>query len=117
MGHVVLLGRSVFDNGAYVARGEPDVVRRLRGCLPAGWRATLAVVDGAVTGGVPRQLGGLPPDATHLVVSAGGGVEGADYANPIEPSARGGAKIARAIAGPLGEHDPARRRSEVFAWG
>ena len=71
MPHVVLLGDSIFDNGAYV-RGGPDVIRQLRGVLPGGWTATLAAVDGAVTGSVPRQLQGLPSDATHLVVSIGG---------------------------------------------
>lgn len=70
-GHVVLLGDSIFDNGAYVD-GGPDVVAQLREVLPAGWRATLAAVDGDVTGGVARQVRGLPRDATHLVVSVGG---------------------------------------------
>jgi hypothetical protein len=211
MGHVVLLGDSVFDNGAYVRPGEPDVVRQLRSTLPTSWRATLAAVDGAVTRSVPGQLGRMPPDATHLVVSAGGNdalcqqdvLEGrtrsvaeglleladvrdaftrdyramldavlgrdlptavctvydprfqdlsrqriavvalalfndvvtreafrrglpvvdlrlvsseeADYANPIEPSAYGGAKIALAIADVVLRHDFARRRSEIFA--
>ncbi len=40
--------------------------------------------------------------------------EDADYANPIEPSSRGGEKIVRAIAKLLAEHDFARRRTEVF---
>jgi hypothetical protein len=69
--HVVLLGDSVLDNGAYVA-GGPDVVAQLRPLLPAGWRATLLAVDGAVTADVARQLGRLPPDASRLVVSVGG---------------------------------------------
>nr|MDQ3805188.1 SGNH/GDSL hydrolase family protein [Acidobacteriota bacterium] len=38
----------------------------------------------------------------------------ADYANPIEPSARGGEKIARAIARLVAEHDFARGRTQVF---
>ena len=71
MGHVVLLGDSVFDNAAYVG-GAPDVVRQLAGQLPQGWRATLGAVDGSTTRGVARQLERLPPGATHLVVSAGG---------------------------------------------
>ncbi len=211
MGHVILLGDSVFDNGAYVGRGEPDVVRQLRDRLPAGWGATLAAVDGAVTGSVLRQLERIPPGTTHLVVSVGGNdalrrqdvlevrarsiaegllaladvrdgftrgyramleavlarglptalctvydprfpdparqrvavaglalfndaitreafgrglplvdlrlicSEDADYANPIEPSARGGAKIAAAVAELVAGHDFARRRSAVFA--
>ena len=213
MGHAVLLGDSVFDNGAYVGPGEPDVARQLRDRLPAGWGATLAAVDGAVTDSVRRQLERIPPGATHLVVSVGGNDalrrqdvlgaptrsvaeallaladvrdgfgrgyqamleavlaralptaictiydprfpdparqrvavagltlfndaitreafgrglplvdlrlvcgDAADYANPIEPSARGGAKIAGAIAGLVTGHDFARRRSGVFAQG
>jgi hypothetical protein len=71
MTHIVLLGDSIFDNAAYV-RGGPDVVAQLGALLPAPWRATLLAIDGAVIDGVPRQLDRLPPDATHLVVSAGG---------------------------------------------
>jgi len=71
MPHVVLLGDSIFDNAAYVP-GGPDVVTQLRQTLPTGWQATLAAVDGAVTADVRRQIGGIPFDATHLVVSIGG---------------------------------------------
>jgi hypothetical protein len=207
--HIVLLGDSVFDNAAYIARG-PDVVAHLRTAIPSGWRATLLAVDGATCSGVPRQLRGLPADATHLVVSAGGNDalgrsalldesarsvadtllklsaiaaefraeyismlealgrtglpvavctiydprfpdplrrelgrtalavindvilreavarglpvidlrlvcdEDADFANPIEPSVQGGAKIAAAILGLVASHDFRRRRTEVF---
>ncbi|WP_171027170.1 SGNH/GDSL hydrolase family protein [Pseudarthrobacter sp. NamB4] len=69
-GHVVLLGDSIFDNGAYVG-GSPDVVAQLRDELP-DWRCTLLAVDGDVTPGVLRQLASLPRDATHVVVSVGG---------------------------------------------
>jgi lysophospholipase L1-like esterase len=72
MGHVVLLGDSIFDNASYVRRGEPDVVAQLRTKLPRDWNATLCAVDGAVTAGVMRQLERVPSDATHLVVSVGG---------------------------------------------
>jgi hypothetical protein len=71
MPHVVLLGDSIFDNGAYVA-GGPDVAAQLAALLPAAWRVTLAAVDGAVIADVPRQLARVPADATHLVLSAGG---------------------------------------------
>jgi hypothetical protein len=70
MRHVVLLGDSVFDNGAYVG-GGPDVAAQLREALPA-WRTTLLAVDGSTVSDVPGQLAGLPPDASHLVISAGG---------------------------------------------
>ncbi len=38
----------------------------------------------------------------------------ADYANDIEPSVKGGAKIAKAIATLLTTHDFTRRRSEIY---
>jgi len=210
MYHVALLGDSVFDNGAYVAQGEPDVVRQLRARLPEGSKATLLAVDGSRLPNVARQSAAVPADATHLVLSCGGNdalghaglleerassvaecldklaragrqferdygealaalaarrlptavctiyfprFEDADvqrlavtalsifndritraafaaglplidlrlvcddpldYANPIEPSARGGDKIARAIARAVAEHDFAARRTSVF---
>ena len=197
MGHVVLLGDSILDNGAYTGDG-PDVITQLRTLLPRGWTATLLAVDGSVAAGLVAQAARVPRGATHLVVSAGGNDalrhvalldaparsggevldrladaaagfeadyraglatvvdrglptiactiyngsapdpafqrrattaltlfndvilrvafeygltvidlrfvcnEAADYANPIEPSSRGGAKIARAIAGAVG---------------
>lgn len=71
MGHVVLLGDSIFDNGLYVSRGS-SVVEQLRVRLPRGWSATLVAVDGAVASSVLRQIPRIPEGATHLVVSAGG---------------------------------------------
>ena len=207
-GHVVLLGDSVLDNGAYTS-GGPDVVRQLTSMLPAGWRASLLALDGAMMGDLEHQLYKLPADVTHLVVSIGGndvlqnldvlqlkakssldallslgkrvsgfergyraavdrvgqlglpttictiyngnlsGQEGAaarvalmafndvilrvafesklqvidlrlvctepaDYANPIEPSSRGGEKIARAIMRSLGLAGPTSDHSRVY---
>jgi hypothetical protein len=208
MGHVVLLGDSIFDNAAYVA-GAPDVVRQVRQRLPQGSKATLAAVDGSTMREVPQQLRRLPGDATHQVLSVGGNdalgssdflgaparstaealsgladigagfergyrsvlaevlgqglptaictiyyprfpdaalqkvavagltvfndcivraafthglplldlrlicTEDGDYANPIEPSARGGEKIARAIV-EFVEQDPTGGRTQVF---
>jgi hypothetical protein len=71
MYHVVLLGDSIFDNARYVP-DRPPVIEQLRQALPPGSRATLLAVDGSVTEDVAGQLRELPPDATHLVVSAGG---------------------------------------------
>jgi hypothetical protein len=71
LGHVVLLGDSIFDNARYVP-GGPSVIEHLRSGLPPGWRATLLAVDGSVAEQVERQLARLPADATHLVVSTGG---------------------------------------------
>ena len=71
MGHVFLLGDSIFDNAAYVGR-QPAVIEHLRRALPPGWAATLLAVDGASAIDVQEQLGRLDRTATHLFVSAGG---------------------------------------------
>ena len=71
MPHVVLLGDSILDNGAYTS-GGPDVITQVRETLPAGWRATLGAVDGATTEDFGPQLAGLSEDVTHAVVSLGG---------------------------------------------
>ena len=52
---------------------------------------------------------GLPVIDLRLVCN-----EDADYANPIEPSAHGGEKIATVIARLVAEHDFSCSRSEVF---
>ncbi len=71
VGHVVLLGDSIFDNAFYVP-GGPSVLDHLRRILPSGWQATLVAVDGATASSVLRQIERIPADATHLVLSAGG---------------------------------------------
>lgn len=71
MSHIILLGDSIFDNGAYV-HGGPDVNTQLQEILPVGWKTTLRAVDGSTTAWVPAQLVDLPSDATHLVLSVGG---------------------------------------------
>jgi lysophospholipase L1-like esterase len=70
-GHIVLVGDSIFDNGAYVS-GGPDVTTQLGAILPNGWKATLRAVDGATTRDVADQLSKLPTGTTHLIISAGG---------------------------------------------
>jgi hypothetical protein len=71
MPHAVLVGDSIFDNGAYVAPGE-EVIEKLMRQLPAGFQASLLARDGAVIADVASQLADLPADTSHLVVSAGG---------------------------------------------
>jgi hypothetical protein len=94
MRHVVLLGDSILDNGAYTD-GGPDVVAQLRAALPAGDRATLVAVDGATTAGIPAQLARVPRDATHLVLSVGGN-DALGHVGLLEEPARtvGGALLA-----------------------
>ncbi len=71
MGHVFLLGDSIFDNAAYV-RSQPAVIEHLGRALPPGWGATLLAVDGDSAIDVRDQLRRLDHSATHLFVSAGG---------------------------------------------
>jgi hypothetical protein len=71
MAHVVLLGDSIFDNGAYT-NGGPDVIQQLTPLLPSGWKATLLALDGARIDDVGTQLARMPVDASHPVLSVGG---------------------------------------------
>jgi hypothetical protein len=71
MSHLILLGDSIFDNAAYTD-GDPDVATQLRAALPTGWAASLLAVDGSTTDDIAGQVGCLPCDATHLVLSVGG---------------------------------------------
>jgi hypothetical protein len=70
--HLVLLGDSIFDNAAYVPGRRPAVIDQVRNRLPGSWRATLLARDGSVINTVHNQLKCLPPDASHLALSAGG---------------------------------------------
>ena len=92
MKHVVLLGDSIFDNAAYVS--GPDVIRQLRRALPNGWQATLLAVDGGTIASIPRQLEGLPGDASHVLISVGGN-DALGYSGVLEEGAR---SMAEALA-------------------
>jgi hypothetical protein len=69
--HVVLLGDSIFDNGAYTG-GEPDVASSLLTVLPGGWHATLCAVDGAMVADLAQQLPRIPDNGSHVIVAIGG---------------------------------------------
>ncbi len=71
MAHLVLLGDSIFDNGAYTG-GGPAVIAQVRKRIPLGWRATLAAVDGSTIADIAAQLSRLPADAERLILSVGG---------------------------------------------
>ena len=90
MGHVVLLGDSIFDNAAYVG-GGPDVITQLRAALPRDWEATLLAVDGAVIGDIPRQLARMPRAATDIVLSVGGN-DALGHVGLLDRRARNGAE-------------------------
>ena len=99
---------------AVLARGLPTAICTIydpRFPDPARQRvavAALALFNDIITREAFAR--GLPLVDLRLVCS-----EDADYANPIEPSARGGAKIAAAVAELVTGHDFAQRRSAVFA--
>ena len=72
--HVVLLGDSILDNKSYVWNDGPSVIEQLQYKIKdqgLPWKATLCAVDGAIIGGVKRQLKGIAEDTTVLVLSIG----------------------------------------------
>jgi hypothetical protein len=71
MNHVVLLGDSIFDNGAYIQGGR-DVCTQLQENLTAEWKVTLLAVDGSTTQGIHAQVKLIPDDVSHLIISTGG---------------------------------------------
>ena len=91
MQHVVLLGDSICDNAAYVAA-----------------ETALAIINDRITRAAFAR--NLPLMDLRLVWD-----EDSDFANPIEPSVHGGAKIAAAIATLILEHDFGRMRSGVYS--
>jgi hypothetical protein len=95
--HLVLLGDSIFDNGAYVAPGEPDVIRQVQTLLPAGWQATLRAVDGDCVPDIESQLRRLPADASHLALSIGGN-DALGHINFLSEPARSVAEVLERLA-------------------
>ena len=91
MGHVILLGDSIFDNAAYVG-GAPDVVSQLREQLPRDWKATLRAVDGSIVRSVASQVEKIPADASHLVLSVGGN-DALGHAGVLNEPARSTAEV------------------------
>ena len=72
--HLILIGDSVFDNGAYVLPGEADVSTHLKRKLkPPGWSIDVRAVDGDVVADVERQIYSKPiPKPCIFVLSVGG---------------------------------------------
>jgi hypothetical protein len=108
--HIALFGDSIFDNSSYTGR-EPDVVTHLRALLPAGDRATLLAVDGAITRSVTEQVSRIPADATHLVVSTGGN-DALSHLDLLDTSARSTADALRLFGNAVGGFE-AEYRSAV----
>jgi len=71
MHHLILLGDSVLDNGAYTS-GGPAVLAQVKAALPSTWKASLNAIDGSTTEDIASQLDQVPPDATHFLLSVGG---------------------------------------------
>jgi lysophospholipase L1-like esterase len=71
---LVLLGDSIFDNGAYVPPGEPDVAAHLRARLaPGDWQIELRAVDGSIVSQVPAQLAAASIEPSDVFVMSAGG--------------------------------------------
>ena len=109
MPHVVLLGDSIFDNGAYT-QGGPDVITQLRGVVPAGWRATLGAVDGATTEAFSPQVSEIPADATHIVVSLGGN-DALGHMDLLDRPARSSAEVLAELASAAERFEKRYRRA------
>jgi lysophospholipase L1-like esterase len=106
--HVVLLGDSIFDNGAYTG-GKPDVLAHLQRVLPRGWTASLLARDGATTAGIPSQLAQLPPSATHLLLSVGGN-DALQRQSLLQAPASSVAGAIEMLAAAVGEFERAYRK-------
>jgi len=71
MKKIVLIGDSIFDNAAYVERGQ-SVTDHLKRMLPADAEPVLLAVDGDKTAQTVSQLRSMPPDPAYVFVSTGG---------------------------------------------
>lgn len=69
--HIVLLGDSIFDNARYVP-GELSVSEQLAELVGHAGKVSLLAIDGSTTNELDLQIGHIPSDATHLVLSIGG---------------------------------------------
>lgn len=105
--HVVLLGDSVFDNGAYVP-GEPAVPAQLGEIMPDA-RVTLLARDGDDVGDIAAQMSRLPADATHLVISVGGN-DALGYIDVLTEQASGVGEALLRMAGIAEEFERGYRR-------
>ena len=95
--HIILLGDSILDNGAYVQPGEPGVITQLIQKLPEGWQATLRAVDGSITNDVRRQVQELPEDASFLIVSVGGN-DALSHSSIFNQDAQSAAEVLQRLA-------------------
>ena len=95
--HIILLGDSILDNGAYVQPGEPGVITQLIQKLPEGWQATQRAVDGSITDDVKGQVRGLPDDASFLIVSVGG-YDALSHSSIFNQDAQSAAEVLQRLA-------------------
>jgi hypothetical protein len=98
---------------AVLARGLPTTVCTIyNGAFPEASYQRIMTLGAAIYDDVILRAAvtrGLPVLDLRLVCA-----EPADYANPIEPSAHGGARIASAIAALLAAHDFAHGGARVY---
>jgi hypothetical protein len=100
MPHLLLLGDSTLDNGAYTA-GQLPVIDQVHRLLPFGWNVSMAAIDGSMIEDVDDQLDAIPSDTTHLLLSVGGNdaLMRADLLNtPVTSSGEAISMIGEAVA-------------------
>ncbi len=100
LGLVLGYGRPTAISTIYEAAFPDAELRRLG-------RTALSVLNDCITR--EASIRGLPVLDLRVIFD-----EDADYANAIEPSGRGGRKLARAIAEVVSTHDFANGRAEMF---
>ena len=108
MPHLVLLGDSILDNGAYTD-GGPAVIDHVQQLLPQNWRGTLLAVDGSTTNDIPDQIAAIPSDASALVLSVGGNnalLRAEVLESPVSSSGEALLMLAKAVD----EFEPSYRR-------
>ena len=69
--HIILMGDSILDNAPYTG-GGPAVIDQVTDLIRDFGRATLVACDGDRIRDVGSQMGQLPTDASHVVLSVGG---------------------------------------------
>ena len=112
--HLVLLGDSVFDNGAYVEPGQADVTAHLRRKLELlGWTLDMRAVDGAVASSVEGQLAHGPVVTPCTFVLSVGGNDAQGHLDMIQDTTSG-----RSVGAVLAAFHQIREEfRERYIWG
>ena len=83
--NLILLGDSIFDNGAYVDPGQSDVTVQLtRKLQPLGWTLDMRAVDGHMVSDVEYQLTQKPVNPPGMFVLSVGGNDALEHLDMVQ---------------------------------